>query len=180
MDFLESIGNPIYKIASFDSVNKALLRRVGETQKPIIMSTGMTNIQELGEAWRALGGKEDGNGCNLALMHCITSYPTPVEEANLALIQYLKSVHSGPVGYSDHTLDNEAPILAVAAGAELLEKHFTLNRKEAGPDHAMSADPMSFGDMVRKVRRIEGILGEPEMRIRDVEKNFTIYRRQTI
>ncbi len=177
IDFLESIHNSIYKIASFDSVNKQLLRKVGETGKPIIMSTGMTSLEELGQAWTALGGREDGTGCELALLHCVSSYPTPADEANLSMIPLLKSLHGGPVGYSDHTLGLEIPIMAVAAGAQIIEKHFTLDTKTSGPDHAMSADPQTLKAMVSGIRRMEKILGTAKMRIREIETSAVAYRR---
>ena len=177
VDFLASINNSIYKIASFDSVNKKLLRKVALTGKPIIMSTGMTTIQELGEAWSSLGGEKDGSGCELALLHCVSSYPTPIEEANLAMISLLKSLHGGPVGYSDHTLGVEMPIMAVAAGAQIIEKHFTLNTKMRGPDHAMSADHQTLKLMISGIRRMEKILGPAKMRIREIEAVAVAYRR---
>jgi sialic acid synthase SpsE len=177
VDFLESISCPVYKIASFDSVNKALLRKVATTGKPVIMSTGMTNLEELGEAWKALGGQSDGTGCDLALLHCISAYPTPAEEANLGMIPLLDSLHNGPVGYSDHTLGVEIPLMAVAAGAQIIEKHFTLDIQADGPDHALSADPQTMKEVVEGIRRMEKIMGKREMRIREVEQSIVPFRR---
>jgi N,N'-diacetyllegionaminate synthase len=179
VDFLESIDCPVYKVASFDSVNKSLLRKIGKTGKPVIMSTGMTNIDELAAAWKALGGNDDGSGCDLALLHCVSSYPTPVEEANLSLIPLLKSLHGGPIGYSDHTIGVEIPVMAVAAGAKIIEKHFTLDTQAEGPDHAISANPETLEKMITGIRRMERIFGKNEMRIRDVEKDIVPYRRAT-
>ena len=177
VDFLESVECPAYKVASFDSVNLALLRRIAATGKPVIMSTGMTTVEELGAAWRALGGKEDGTGCDLALLHCISAYPTEPEDARLAMIPYLKSIHGGPVGYSDHTIGVEVPSLAIAAGAQLIEKHFTLDTKAEGPDHALSADPGTLREMVDFIRRIERILGTVKLGIRTAEEAIVPYRR---
>jgi N,N'-diacetyllegionaminate synthase len=179
VDFLDSIGCPAYKIASFDSVNHALLRKVSNTNKPVIMSTGMTNLDELGAAWKSLGGNDDGTGCELALLHCVSSYPTPEEEANLSLISLLKELHGGPVGYSDHTIGVEVPVMAVAAGAQIIEKHFTLDTQSSGPDHSLSADPKTLNDMIKKIRRMEKILGKAEMRIREIESSAISFRRVT-
>jgi sialic acid synthase SpsE len=177
VDFLESLDTPVYKIASFDSVNTNLLKKVGSTGKPVIMSTGMTNIDELGLAWKALGGKDDGTGCDLMLMHCVSSYPLEDKRANLSIIPYLDSVHGGPVGYSDHTIGIKIPMLAVAAGAKLIEKHFTLDINSQGPDHAMSADPKTLSELVDGVRHVEEVLGPKEMRVRDAEAQAISYRR---
>ena len=179
VDFLESIQCPVYKVASFDTVNKSLLRRISKTKKPIIMSTGMTNTDELNDAWKALGGKDDGSNCDLALLHCVSSYPTPINEANLSLINLLHRLHLGPVGYSDHTIGIEIPIMSVVAGAQIIEKHFTLNTKDIGPDHALSADPKVLKDLSDGVRRVEEILGKKELRLRDIEKEIEQYRRKS-
>ncbi len=177
VDFLESLDSPVYKIASFDSVNTNLLKKVGSTGKPVIMSTGMTNLDELGSAWKALGGKDDGTGCDLMLMHCVSSYPLEDKRANLSIIPYLDSVHGGPVGYSDHTIGIKIPMLAIAAGAKLIEKHFTLDINSEGPDHAMSADPKTLSELVDGVRLVEEVLGPREMRVRDAESEAISYRR---
>lgn len=177
VDFLESINTPVYKIASFDSVNTKLLSKVSSTNKPVIMSTGMTSLDELGLAWKALGGKDDGTGCDLLLMHCVSSYPLEDTRANLSLIPYLNSIHGGPVGYSDHTIGTKIPLLGVAAGATLIEKHFTLDVNSDGPDHAMSADPKTLRELVEGVRWVEEVLGAREMRVRDTEKEAVGYRR---
>ena len=174
---MESLDTPVYKIASFDSVNTNLLKKVGSTGKPVIMSTGMTNIDELGLAWKALGGKDDGTGCDLMLMHCVSSYPLEDKRANLSIIPYLDSVHGGPVGYSDHTIGIKIPMLAIAAGAKLIEKHFTLDINSEGPDHAMSADPSTLSELVDGVRLVEEVLGPREMRVRDAESDAISYRR---
>jgi N,N'-diacetyllegionaminate synthase len=180
VDFLESINSPVYKVASFDTVNKSLLRRIGKTNKPIIMSTGMTNFDELNAARKALETKIDGSDCALALLHCVSSYPTPVTESNLSLISLLHKLHQGPVGYSDHTIGIEIAIMSVAAGAQIIEKHFTLNTRDKGPDHALSADPKVLRNLSEGVRRVEQILGKKEMRLRDVEKEIEQYRRKSV
>jgi len=177
VDFLESLHTPVYKIASFDSVNTQLLKKVSLTKKPVIMSTGMTSLDELGAAWKALGGNSDGTGCDLLLMHCVSSYPLEDTRANLSIIPYLNSIHGGPVGYSDHTIGTKIPLLGIAAGATLIEKHFTLDVNSEGPDHAMSADPQTLSELVQGVRWVEEVLGAREMGARDAEKETLSYRR---
>ena len=177
VDFLESLQTPVYKIASFDSVNTQLLKKVSSTGKPVIMSTGMTSLDELAAAWKALGGSDDGTGCDLLLMHCVSSYPLEDTQANLSIIPYLDDIHGGPVGYSDHTIGTKIPLLAAAAGATLIEKHFTLNVDSAGPDHAMSADPETLSELVKGIRWVEEVLGEPKMQARGAEEGALSYRR---
>lgn len=177
VDFLEGLNTPVYKIASFDSVNTQLLKKVSLTKKPLIMSTGMTSLDELGAAWKALGGNSDGTGCDLLLMHCVSSYPLEDTRANLSTIPYLNSIHGGPVGYSDHTIGTKIPVLGVAAGATLIEKHFTLDVNSEGPDHAMSADPQTLSELVQGVRWVEEVLGAREMGVRDAEKEALSFRR---
>ena len=161
----------------FKRMNSKLLKKVSLTGKPIIMSTGMTTLEELGSAWKALGGKDDGTGCELLLMHCVSSYPLEDRRANLSVIPYLNSVHEGPVGYSDHTIGTKVPILGVAAGATLIEKHFTLDVNLEGPDHAMSADPGTLLELTNGIRWIEEVLGPREMRVRDTESEALSFRR---
>ena len=139
----------------------------------------MTSLAELGLAWKALGGKEDGTGCDLLLMHCVSSYPLEDTLANLSLISYLNSIHGGPVGYSDHTIGTKIPLLGVAAGATLIENHFTLDVNSDGPDHAMSADPKTLTELVQGVRWIEEVFGPKEMKVRAAEKDAVSYRRPT-
>lgn len=177
VEFLDSLDTPMYKIASFDSVNTQLLRKVGAKKKPVIMSTGMTNMEELGAAWKALGGEDDGTGCDLLLMHCVSSYPLEDTRANISMVAHLNSIHGGPVGYSDHTIGTRIPLLAVAAGATIIEKHFTLDTGSEGPDHAMSADPKILAELVQGVRWVEEVLGPREMKIRDAELDAVSYRR---
>jgi N,N'-diacetyllegionaminate synthase len=177
VDFLLDLDTPVFKIASFDSVNTKLLNKVGSTGKPVIMSTGMTSMDELGAAWKALGGNDDGTGCDLALMHCVSSYPLEDKGANLAIIKLLDEVHGGPVGYSDHTIGSEMPIYAIAAGATMIEKHFTLDVNSDGPDHSMSADPVTLSELVLKAKWIQEVIGPKEMRIRETEENAISYRR---
>lgn len=176
VDFLESLNTPMYKIASFDSVNTQLLKKISSTGKPVVMSTGMTSLDELDVAREALGGS-DGTSCDLLLMHCVSSYPLDKNRANLSTISYLNSVHDGPVGYSDHTIGTKIPLFAVAAGANIIEKHFTLDVNSEGPDHAMSADIKTFSEMVQGIKWLEEVLGPREMGVRNAEKEALSFRR---
>src|SRR5580700_10112523 len=135
VDFLEQFNPPAHKIASFELVDLALLRKVAATRRPVILSTGMATLEEITEAVAALREA----GCReLALLKCTSSYPAPAEEANLRTIGHLASTFNCPVGLSDHTLGIACPVAAVALGACLIEKHFTLSRKTPGPDSAFS------------------------------------------
>ena len=171
--FLESIECSIYKIASFDTVNHNLLSQVAKLKRPVIISTGMTNFSELKEVLNIF------KDIDIALMHCVSSYPLKNTDSDLSVIKTLLNLNAGPVGYSDHSLGIEVPVLAVAAGAKLIEKHFTLNRKEKGPDHSLSADPRTLSKLVQEIRKIEEIFGNPSLRLRKCEENARSFRRYT-
>ena len=106
-------------------------------------------------------------------------YPIEESEANLAVMERLAELCNTAVGYSDHTIGVEIPVMAVASGAKIIEKHFTLNTQDEGPDHALSADPSTLTEMVKNIRRMETILGKPEMRLREIEQQIKPYRRHT-
>lgn len=170
--FLEKVGNPIYKVASFDCVNHALLRDVAKTGKPVIMSTGMASQDEIDQALRSLSPSD------VMLMHCVSAYPTPPQESNLAAITRLLEVYKGRIiGYSDHTIGTDVPGLAVAAGAMMIEKHFTLDRSKPGGDHAMSADPETFKAMVNRIREVSAVLGKLALGLRPIEQDIVPFRR---
>jgi N-acetylneuraminate synthase len=148
VDFLESLDAPAYKIASFELLDLPLIERVARTGKPIIISTGMANLDEIGEAVaaaRSSGARE------IALLHCVSGYPTPASEANLQMMRVLADKFDAVVGLSDHTLDIGVAIAAVACGARLIEKHFTLSRAAGGPDSAFSAEPEEMAALVHNV-----------------------------
>lgn len=169
--FLDDAGCRLFKVASFDSVNRALLRAIAATGKPVILSTGMTDAAELEAALAILPADKT------AVLHCVSSYPLAPENADLAAIRTLHEMHNGPVGYSDHTTGIEVPVLAVAGGATVIEKHFTLDTNADGPDHALSADPQTMAELVSGIRRVETILGEPALRQRDAESGIVPFRR---
>jgi pseudaminic acid synthase len=147
VDLLEDLGAPAYKIASFEAIDLPLIRYVAATKKPMIISTGMTNLEEIGEAVDAARS----SGCKeLALLKCVSSYPAQAEDYNLAAISLLKNKFNTLVGLSDHTLDTTAAISSVALGAVIIEKHFTLNRSGGGPDDSFSIEPIELLEL-RKV-----------------------------
>jgi sialic acid synthase SpsE len=171
-DFLYKLDVPLMKVASFDIVNKNLLRSLTKG-KPVIISRGMSNKKEIDEAIRIFKQK----GVSFALLHCISAYPTKDEDANLNVIRTLKANYDCPIGFSDHTLGIKVPVLSVAAGASIVEKHFTLDRNMDGPDHKISCDPKLLKKMVKEIRTVEKILGEGELRAQKAENDILKYRR---
>jgi pseudaminic acid synthase len=157
VDFLERMGVPAYKVASFELVDIPLIKKIAGTGKPIILSTGMATCEEIEEAVaaaRQAGAKE------IALLKCSSAYPAPAEEMNLRTIPELLRRFDLPVGLSDHTMGIAAPVAAVALGACIIEKHITLSRATPGPDSAFSLEPDEFRAMVDAVRIAEKALGE--------------------
>lgn len=156
VDFLEQMQVPAYKIASFELVDLPLLRRVGRTGKPVILSTGMGTLEEIGEAVRTI---REAGARHLALLKCTSAYPAPAEAMNLRTIPHLVATFGLPVGLSDHTLEPAVPVAAVAAGAAIIEKHLGLSRSQGGVDDAFSLTPQEFREMVRWVRAAHAALG---------------------
>lgn len=155
VDFLSEIV-PFFKIGSGELTNLPFLAHVASNKKPILLSTGMS---KLGEVEKALEIIECSGNDNIALLHCTTNYPCPYEEVNLRAMLTLGAAFKIPVGYSDHTLGIEIPIAAVAMGAKIIEKHFTLDRQLPGPDHKASLEPAEMALMVRSIRNVEAALG---------------------
>ena len=173
VDFLIDLNVPVFKIASFDLVNLALLRKVATSGMPIIASRGMANKQEVNTAVEIFQEYD----VPYILLHCISSYPTPDDQANLNVIHTLKKMYDCPVGYSDHTLGIDVPVYAVATGSQVIEKHFTYDKSASGPDHRLSANPDEFSEMVNKIRKVESILGKTSIKMYSIEENTLIYRR---
>lgn len=174
VDFLEQMNVPAYKIASFELVDLGLLRSVAATGKPVIMSTGMATLAEIDEAVATLRAA----GCRqLALLKCVSAYPAPPEEMNLRTIPHLARAFGCPAGLSDHTLDIAVPVTAVALGACVIEKHFTLSRAAGGPDAAFSLEPPEFRALVDAVRATERALGEVHYGLTEHEKGSRVFRR---
>ncbi len=159
IDFLERLSAPAYKIASFEIIDLPLIRRAAKTGKPLVISTGMASTAEIGEAVST--AREAGNG-GVALLHCVSGYPTPTDEANLLHIPVLAASYTCPIGLSDHTLGIECAIAAVALGAVIIEKHITLARADGGPDAAFSLEPDELGKLVDGVRTAFSTLGRAD------------------
>jgi len=174
VDFLEKMEVPAYKIASFEIVDIPLIRRIAQTGKPIILSTGMATLAEIGEAVSTI--REVG-GNQLALLKCTSAYPSRPEDMNLLTIPHLAEAFGLPTGLSDHTLGTTVPIAAVALGACIIEKHLTLSRSIAGPDSAFSLEPHEFKVMVEAVRTAEKALGRVCYGAGENEKHSRIFRR---
>jgi len=156
IDFLEPLI-PIYKIGSGDLTNIPFLEKVARKGKPIILSTGMATLGEIEEAIWTI--EKEGNR-EILLLHCISSYPAKIEDINLRVIQTLREAFKLPVGFSDHTLSTVIPAAAVALGACVIEKHFTLDKNMNGPDHKASLEPDELKEMVKNIREVEKAIGE--------------------
>lgn len=178
IEYLESIEIPLYKIPSGEITNLPYLIKIAETRKPVIMSTGMSTLEEIGDAVSVL--KQHGT-TELILLHCNTEYPTPFEDVNLNAIITMKEAFQTQVGYSDHTLGIEASIAAVALGAKVIEKHFTLDKNMKGPDHKASLCPDELKLLVQSIRNIEAALGDGEKKPSKSElKNRDIARKSIV
>lgn len=157
LDFLIDVGIPFIKVGSGDIGNIPFLRYIGTKRMPVILSTGMSTLADVDISVNSLreGGAED-----ITLLHCTTNYPCPYGEVNLKAMLTLRDAFHLPVGYSDHTMGTEVAIAAVAMGAEVIEKHFTLDRCMDGPDHAASIELNEFKKMVERIRNVEQALGD--------------------
>jgi pseudaminic acid synthase len=174
VDFLEEMGVPAHKVASFELVDIPLIRRMARTGKPLIMSTGMASVEEIEEA---LQTAREAGATQIALLKCTSAYPAPAEEMNLRTIPEMARRFAVPVGLSDHTMGIAAPVAAVALGACIIEKHLTLSRATPGPDSAFSLEPHEFKAMVEAVRTAEKALGEPHFGVSGKEEASKVFRR---
>lgn len=156
VDFLENMDVPAYKIASFEITDIPLIEYVASKRKPVIISTGIASLEEIEEALTCC--YKAGNN-DVALLKCTSSYPAPIELANLRTITDLKNRFGVPVGLSDHTMSNSVAIASVALGARIIEKHFILDRSIGGPDSSFSMNKEEFADMVKSIREVEKALG---------------------
>lgn len=174
IDFLEDLGVPFHKIASFELVDLPLIEYAARTRKPLILSTGMASQNEIKDAVEAarIGGARD-----LVLLKCVSSYPARPEEMNLCTIPDMAKRFKYPVGLSDHTLGNAVAIAAVTLGAVIIEKHFTLSRKIKTPDNFFSIEPSEFKELVTSVRIAERGVGRVHYGLTDEEKKNLVFRR---
>ena len=175
---LSELGMQIYKIPSGEITNLPYLREIAKQQKKIILSTGMSSMDEVKAAVNVLknNGTED-----ITLLHCNTQYPTPISDVNLLAMVKMREETGLPVGYSDHTQGIEVPIAAAALGAEVIEKHFTLDRKMEGPDHKASLEPQELMQMVVGIRKIESALGSKIKQVSESEMpNVAIVRKSIV
>ncbi|MBO5341860.1 MAG: pseudaminic acid synthase [Lachnospiraceae bacterium] len=173
-DFLEDMGMEFYKIASFEMIDLDFLRHVAAKQKPMIVSTGMSTLEEMKEAVNAI--YETGNR-QLALLKCSSAYPAVSDEMNLKTIQHMKEVFDIPIGLSDHSMGSLGAVTAVALGACIIEKHFCLGREIENPDASFSMTPEEFRQMVEDVRAVERAMGKPTYGMAPSEKNNMVFRR---
>lgn len=174
VDLLESLHVPAYKIASFEIVDLPLIRYVASKGKPMIISTGMANAEEIAEA---VAAARDGGCTQLAVLHCVSGYPTPAADCNLRTIPDMIERFGLVTGLSDHTLDNTAAIASVALGASLIEKHFTLDRTAGGPDDSFSLEPRDLAALVTGARTAWEALGGVNYDLKRSERGIVTLRR---
>jgi len=178
VDELESVDMPVYKVASFEITHLPLLERIANTGKPIILSTGMADVSDIRDALDIIykaGNKQ------VALLHCAINYPPRYEDLNLRAMDTMREAFQIPVGFSDHTLGVISDIAAVARGACIIEKHFTLDRELKGPDHPFALEPQELRDMVVSIRDTEKSLGSCEKKRTESEKElYRIGRRSLV
>ena len=173
VELLESIGNPIYKISSFHVTDLPLVESIAKTKKPIIMSTGMSSLEEIDKAVEVIKNHHE----QFALLQCTSCYPTNDEDVNLNVIPSLKNRFDCPVGYSGHERGIAICTAAVAIGACIIERHFSLDRTLKGPDHASSIEPIGMGDIVTRCKKIFISLGNPNKSVLESElKNRKKFR----
>lgn len=180
LEFLETLGPPYHKVPSGEITNLPFLRRIGGYRRPVILSTGMATLGEIEAAINVL--EQSGTGRDrITVLHCNTEYPTPMIDVNLRAMQTIGDAFGVRVGYSDHTQGIEVALAAVALGATMIEKHFTLDRKLPGPDHKASLEPDELQAMVSAIRNIELAMGDGIKRPSSSEsKNKNIARRSLV
>lgn len=177
-DFLDKLGVRVFKVPSGELTNLPLLQHIAKKNKPIIMSTGMSTLNEVRDALNII--LRAGNN-RVTLLHCVTEYPAPFKEINLRAMLTLKESFGLPVGYSDHTEGIEVAIAAVAMGAQVIEKHFTLDRNMDGPDHRASIDPLELKQMIKAIRNVEMSLGNGAKNPAPCElKNINVARKSIV
>ena len=174
VDLLEDLNVPAYKIASFEATDLPLIKYVASTKKPLIMSTGMANFEEIEEM---VATAKDAGCHDLILLHCLSSYPAPVEQSNLLTILDMKEKFDVQVGLSDHTISNTAAIVATGLGATLIEKHFILDRNDKGPDSEFSIEPNELHSLVTQTKEAWLSLGRAGYDRKPAEEANAVFRR---
>jgi len=177
VNLLDKLGVPAFKVASGEITNFPLIRQIAKRGKPIVLSTGMSTLAEIDEALQFITGEGIGD---IVLLHCITSYPAKVEVMNLKAMETLRHVFKLPVGLSDHTIGITIPIAAVALGACVIEKHFTLDRKLPGPDHRASLEPAKLRQMIKAIRDVESAMGDGIKKPSEQEEEIKKVTRRSI
>ena len=167
LDFLVELGIPFIKVSSGDIGNVSFLRYMGTKGLPVILSTGMSTLEEVELSINAL---KDGGAREITVLHCTTNYPCLLQDVNLKCMLTLKDKFGLPIGYSDHTIGNDVALAAVAMGATVIEKHFTLDCNMEGPDHAASTEPERFKELVNAIRKVEVFLGDGRKQPTEAEK----------
>ena len=171
VDLLENLNAPAYKIASFEIIDIPLIKYVAQTKKPMIISTGLANEEEIAEAVEA------AEGCPFVLLHCVSNYPAPCEDMNLATMGHMAQKYGVPTGLSDHSTGISVPITATALGAVVIEKHMTLCRADGGVDSDFSLEPDEFSDMVKACKEAYSAIGKVDYSVKQSEAGGRDYRR---
>ena len=177
VDFLDSLGTPVFKISSSDITHAPLLRRIASKKRPIFLSTGMSFLSEVADAlWilRSAGAEE------ILLMHCVSSYPALPQHMNLRALETMQSYFELPVGLSDHSEGILFALIAVALGAVVIEKHFTLDKNAPGSDHRASMDPADLRELVQNLRKVEASLGDGRKKPADLEEESRLFGRRSV
>lgn len=178
IDFLSSLDMDYWKVPSGEITNLPYIEKIAKTGKKVILSTGMSELDEIQDAVDVL---EKNGSSDIILLHCNTEYPTPFEDVNLRAMGQMGDIFHKTVGYSDHTKGIEIPIAAVAMGAKVIEKHFTLDKGMEGPDHKASLEPEELANMIKSIRNIEVALGDGRKRkTKSEEHNVTVVRKSIV
>lgn len=172
LDFLKELNNPIYKIASGDITCLQFIEEIAKIEKPIILSTGKSKLSDVDKAIQII---QKYNSNKLGILHCISAYPTPLDQANLRLIQSYTALYDCVPGFSDHTEGILAASIAVALGAKIIEKHFTLNKNSCGPDHWFSMNKEDLRQLVISIRNVEKMLGDGHKKLLKIEEDSYIW-----
>jgi len=177
VDILHRLKTPVFKIASGDLTHIPLIKYASSKNKPMIISTGMGTIKEIRDAMKAIKSQKNNK---ISILHSVSAYPPPYSDTNLRAILTLKNTFDVPIGYSDNGNDLLIPLIAVSIGAKIIEKHFTISKRMNGPDHMLSANPIEFKNMIKKIRIIEESLGDGKKQCQSSEFENIIHARRSI